>query len=338
MQLHNRINRKELKAKMASDPRPYRTISFYVYHRIKNVPLFRDHLYLLLTSLEVVGRIYVAEEGINAQIALPEENISPLKNKLSEITFLDGIRLNIAVDESDKSLFKLDIKIRNKIVADGIDDPHFDPSNKGNYLNAEKWNEYAEKPNTVIIDMRNHYESEVGHFKGAKLPDSDTFRDELKLVIDEFKNQKDKTILMYCTGGIRCEKASAWMKYNGFNEVYHLEGGIINYVRQVKEKGLENKFIGVNFVFDERLHERITDDIISHCHQCGHPADRHTNCANVGCHALFIQCDDCATKFEGCCSEDCMQILKLPEDLQKSLRKGKVSVHQHYRKGRTLKQ
>ena len=175
---------------------------------------------------------------------------------------------------------------------------------------------YLDDPDTVVIDMRNHYESEVGRFEGASCPDADTFREELKLVIDEYNDNRDKKILMYCTGGIRCEKASAWMRYNGFNEVYHLKGGIINYVNQTKSAGLENKFKGVNFVFDQRLHERVSDDVLSECHQCGTPADKHINCANSGCHLLFIQCDECAEKFQNCCSEKCTDFIQLPLDEQ----------------------
>ena len=127
---------------------------------------------------------------------------------------------------------------------------------------------------------------------------------------------------MYCTGGIRCEKASAFMLHNGFQNVFHLEGGIINYAREVKEKQLPNKFHGKNFVFDNRLGERITDEIIAQCHQCGKPADTHVNCANAACHLLFIQCDACATSFEGCCSKDCLDFIHLPLETQKEKRKG----------------
>lgn len=270
-----------------------------------------------------MGRVYVAHEGINAQIALPSVNFEGFKDKLYTIDFLNQIRLNVAIEERQKSFIKLDVKVRPKIVADGIDDPTFNPSNTGKYLEADGWNEMMNDPETVLIDMRNHYESEVGKFENASCPDADTFRDELKLVIDEYHDTKDKRILMYCTGGIRCEKASAWMKHNGFNEVYHLEGGIINYVNQVKANGLENKFKGVNFVFDQRLHERISDDVIATCHQCGEPADIHINCANTGCHLLFIQCEVCAQKFNHCCSEKCKEIIALPEEVQKEMRKGK---------------
>jgi len=212
--------------------------------------------------------------------------------------------------------------VREKIVADGIADPGFDMNKKGKYVTAAQMNELMKDPDTIVIDMRNHYEYEVGHFENALEIPSDTFREQLPMAVDMMKEKKDKNIIMYCTGGIRCEKASAFMLHNGFNNVFHLEGGIINYAREIRNEGLESKFIGKNFVFDERLGERITDDIISHCHQCGKPADIHVNCANSGCHLLFIQCDECKEKFEGCCSKECRDIIHMPEEEQMKIRRG----------------
>jgi len=333
MLLRNIVNREELKKRMEADMRPYTTISFYIYYPIRDPQAFRDQLYLRWLNFEVVGRVYIAEEGINAQIALPSVYFNSFKEDLYTIDFLSGIRLNTAIEENQKAFIKLDMKVRPKIVADGIDDPEFNPTNTGTYLEAEDWNSYLNDEETVVIDMRNHYESEVGRFENADCPDADTFREELQLVIDKYEGERDKRILMYCTGGIRCEKASAWMRYKGFNEVYHLKGGIINYVKQVKEKALENKFKGVNFVFDQRLHERVSDDIISSCHQCGKPADIHINCANTACHLLFIQCNECASLYDACCSQECADVLKLPIEEQKKLRKG-VKAQRVFKKGR----
>jgi len=323
MLLRNIVNREELKRRMDADARPYTTISFYCYHPISDPQLFRNDLFLRFSQLEVVGRIYIAQEGINAQLALPSIHFEAFKAAVYTIDFLNGIRLNIAIEEKQKSFIKLDIKVRAKIVADGIEDATFSLQNSGNYLDAAAWNDMMEKPDAVVIDMRNHYESEVGRFEGASCPDTDTFREELARVLDLYKDEKVKPILMYCTGGIRCEKASAWMKHNGYNEVYHLEGGIINYVNQVNASSLDNKFKGVNFVFDQRLAERITEDVIAQCHQCGELADKHINCANTGCHLLFIQCDACAAKFEHCCSDQCKAVIHLDADTQVQLRKGK---------------
>lgn len=320
--LHNRISNEELKQLLLQETEPRITISFYCYFPIQNPQEFRDYLYKHFYNLKVFGRIYIAKEGINAQASVPESNFSALKDFLYSIEPLNGLRLNIAVDDDGKSFWVLRIKVRDKIVADGISDPAFNMHNKGKYVDAEKMNEYLKDPSTIVVDFRNHYEYEVGHFQNAVEIPSDTFRDQLPMAADMLKGKEDKNIIMYCTGGIRCEKASAYMLHKGFKNVFHLEGGIINYAKQVKEKGLQSKFIGKNFVFDERLGERITEDVIAHCHQCGKPCDMHTNCKNDGCHLLFIQCEDCAAKYEGCCSTECRETIHEPIERQKQIRKG----------------
>lgn len=320
--LHNRISRKELKERIQQDPTPRTTISFYCYFRIDEPVAFRNKLYTDLKQLGVLGRIYLATEGINAQISIPSSNLENFRSYLYSIPPLHNLRLNIAVDDDGKSFYVLDIKVRKQIVADGITDPYFNMEQKGKYLNAAAFNELTNSKDTVVIDMRNHYEYEVGHFENAIEIPSDTFREQLPMAVEMMSGDKDKNIIMYCTGGIRCEKASAYMLHKGFTNVYHLEGGIINYVNQVKEKGLVNKFHGKNFVFDQRLGERITDEIISQCHQCGKPADTHTNCVNDACHLLFIQCDECREKMEGTCSVACLDFIHLPETEQKKQRSG----------------
>jgi UPF0176 protein len=320
--LHNRVSQAELKKLLYEETEKRTTISFYQYFPISDPQQFRDHLYKALHQLKVFGRIYIAQEGINAQISVPESNVEALKEYLYSIEPLNGIRLNIAVDDDGKSFWVLKIKVREKIVADGIHDPLFSMENKGRYVNAEQMNQLLQDKDTVVIDMRNHYEYEVGHFERAIEIPSDTFREQLPMAVEMMQENKDKTIIMYCTGGIRCEKASAYMLHNGFKNVFHLEGGIINYAKQARESGLESKFIGKNFVFDDRLGERITPDIISKCHQCGQPADTHTNCKNDGCHLLFIQCPACAATYDGCCTPACQAVYNLPAEEQKNLRKG----------------
>jgi UPF0176 protein len=315
--LHNRINRRELKERLRQSDERRVTLSYYKYVQLPDPGAFRDELYRVYKELGVLGRIYVAGEGVNAQISVPEQHFEAFKAAMDRWDFFRNLRLNIAVEDDGKSFFALTIKVRDKIVADGIDDPAFNPSDTGTHLNAENWNRISADPDTIIVDMRNHYESEVGHFQNAITPDVATFREELPKVAEMLADKKDKNILMYCTGGIRCEKASAYMKYRGFEHVFQLEGGIIEYARQVKAGGLENRFIGKNFVFDERLGERISNDVIAQCHQCGQPADAHTNCANDFCHILFIQCDACREKYEGCCSEQCSDFRRLPREEQK---------------------
>jgi UPF0176 protein len=320
--LHNRISQKELKELLYQETEPRTTISFYHYFFIADPASFRNELYSNLHELKVFGRIYVAHEGINAQLSVPASLYESMKEYLYSIPGLNGVRLNIAVDDDGKSFWVLKIKVRDKIVADGITDPAFDMQNRGQYVDAQQFNELTADPATIVVDMRNHYEFEVGHFENAIEVPSDTFREQLPMAAEMLERDKEKNIIMYCTGGIRCEKASAYLLHKGFKNVFHLEGGIIHYANNVKKLGLTNKFKGKNFVFDDRLGERISEEVIAKCHQCGNPADAHTNCKNDGCHLLFIQCESCATRYQGCCSETCQQVYNLPEDQQKELRKG----------------
>jgi UPF0176 protein len=311
-------------------------LSFYAYAQISNPTQFRNELFLAWNKLEVLGRIYVANEGINAQLSFPADNFYAFKDSIEVYDFMKGIRLNIAVEQDDHSFLKLTVKVRDKIVADGLVDETFDVTNIGIHLKAKEFNDLLEDPNTIVVDMRNHYESEIGHFTSAIKPDVDTFRESLPIIEDQLSAHKqDKKLLMYCTGGIRCEKASAYFKHKGFENVYQLEGGIIEYTRQVKAEGLESKFIGKNFVFDHRLGERITDDIVSQCHQCGEACDVHTNCANEGCHLLFIQCESCKSKMEGCCSDECVSIIHLAENEQKAVRRGIKNGNKIFKKGKS---
>ena len=336
MQLYNKLSAQE-RAQMLEEAGTERlTLSFYQYAHIGNPQLFRDHLFISWDPLEVLGRIYVAYEGINAQLSVPAPRFDEFKAHLDSISFLEGVRLNIAIEQDLKSFLKLTIKVRDKIVADGLSDDQFDVTQKGIHVNAQKFNELLISEDTICVDMRNHYESEIGHFKGAVTPDVDTFRESLPLIEEDLAAHKeDKNLVMYCTGGIRCEKASAYFKHKGFKKVYQLEGGIIEYARQVKNQELENKFVGKNFVFDERRGERISEDVIAQCHQCGAPCDTHINCINEACHLLFIQCDSCGEKMNQCCSDACKETLALPEKAQKALRKGTHNSNKIFKKGRS---
>ena len=336
MQLYNTLSAKERETLIEEAGQERLTISFYQYAQIGNPGIFRNHLFIHWNDLDILGRIYVANEGINAQLSVPAENFGAFKKHLDSIAFLKDVRLNIAIEQDNKSFLKLKVKVRKKILADGLNDATFDVTNKGIHVNAEKFNELIEDPNTILVDMRNHYESEIGHFKNAITPDVDTFRDSLDIIekdLEEFK--EDKKLVMYCTGGIRCEKASAYYKHKGFKNVYQLEGGIIEYTRQAKDQDLENKFIGKNFVFDHRRGERISTDVIAQCHQCGKACDTHVNCANEACHLLFIQCEECAEKMIDCCSDECKEIHALPFIEQKKLRKGKTVSNKIFKKGRS---
>lgn len=329
MPSHNIYNKEYLKKKLVEETFKRVTLSFYRYVKIENVEEFRNTLFNAFTELEVLGRIYVAHEGINAQLSVPEQNFKAFKNFINDNDFLKDVPFKIAVEDDGKSFYKLIVRIKIKIVADGLRDDSFDVTNVGNHLDAVSFNEAIENPNTIVIDMRNHYESEVGKFENAICPDADTFRDALPKAVDLVKGKEDQKVLLYCTGGIRCEKASAYFRHHGFKDVSQLYGGIIEYAREVKQKGLPSHFIGKNFVFDERMGERITEDVISHCHQCDKISDRHVNCANDDCHLLFIQCEECSDKYNGCCTPRCQEIAALPLEEQIKLRKGKIKKNAH---------
>jgi UPF0176 protein len=323
MNLYNKTGKEELRKRLMEEPFKRITLSFYRYVKIDNTEIFRNNLFLDFDSLNIFGRVYLAHEGINAQISVPEKNWKKFEEVIYDNLKLRNVPFKIAVEDDGKSFYKLIVRLKNKIVADGLRDDAFDVTNVGNHLTAKEFNEAVEDPNTVVIDMRNHYESEVGKFSNALCPDADTFRDALPKAIEMAKGKEDHKILLYCTGGIRCEKASAYFKHNGFNDVNQLYGGIISYAHEIKEKNIPSKFIGKNFVFDDRLGERITSEIISTCHQCGKTCDTHTNCANPECHLLFIQCDECKEKMNGCCTPRCKDFISLPLEQQKLLRKGK---------------
>ena len=338
MQLYNTLSAEERAELIDQAGKQRLTLSFYAYAKIEDPKKFRDELFIAWNQLDALGRTYVAKEGINAQMSVPAENIEAFRETLEVYDFMKNIRLNVAVDQDDHSFLKLTVKVRDKIVADGLNDETFDVTNIGVHLKAAEFNEILDNPNTIVVDFRNHYESEIGHFKGAITPDVETFRESLPIINEQLKDFKeDKNLVMYCTGGIRCEKASAYFKHQGFKNVFQLEGGIINYAKQIKEENIESKFIGKNFVFDHRLGERITNDIVSQCHQCGKPCDNHTNCENDGCHLLFIQCEECKDKMENCCSVECLETTHLPLVEQVKLRRGIQVGNKIFRKGKSDK-
>lgn len=318
--LSNQLSPEDLRARLAAETEPRVTFSFYRYANIPDPVVFRNQCYLDWSALQVFGRVYIAKEGINGQVSVPASKFEDFKAALYSIDFMDGMRLNIAIEAEAPSFLKLKIKVRDKIVADGLNDETFDVTKRGHHLTAPEVNALLDQEETIVVDMRNHYESEVGYFEGAILPDITNFRDLLPAVEEMLEDKKDKHIVMYCTGGIRCEKASAYYLHRGFENVYMVDGGIIEYARQCEALGLESKYLGKNFVFDERLGERITEHVVSHCHQCGNPTDRQLDCANEACHILFVQCESCADKFNDCCSTQCKDFIELPEEAQHKLK------------------
>ena len=199
-------------ARMEQDGVPRTTLSFYRYVRLENPDQTRNQLYAAWEGMGVLGRTYVASEGINAQISVPTDRFDEFKAHLDSLGWLPNLRLNVAVEQG-KSFFKLIVRVKEKIVADGLNDDTFDVTDCGEHLKADQFNALTDHEDTVLIDMRNSYESEVGHFEGAICPDVNTFREEIVLVESMLQDKKDVNIVMYCTGGIRCEKASAYLKH-----------------------------------------------------------------------------------------------------------------------------
>jgi len=320
MCLYNRVSAEELKKQLENETFTRKTISFYRYFYMGHPQEFRDELYREWDALNCFGRIYVAREGINAQMSVPEHQFESFLKTLAQFEFLKEVPIKYAVEDDGKSFYKLTIKVRPKLVADGLDEGAFDVTNVGTHLSGLEFHKQLEKEETVVVDMRNIYESEIGRFEGAICPEADTFREELEMVVDLLKDKKEKKVLLYCTGGIRCEKASAYLRHHGFEDVNQLLGGILEYARQIKSSGFESKFIGKNFVFDARMGESINGEVISSCHQCGAPFDNYKNCANDACHLLFLQCPDCAVQYNHCCSNECKnELAELKEN--QSLRK-----------------
>lgn len=310
--LHNRISNDILKYRMSLDTEERITVSFYKYCRIHSPKEFRDNLYIAFNTFHILGRIYISQEGINAQVSVPIKFYDCMKSYLHTVHHdFKSLRINKALDDK-KSFWVLCVKVRKKIVSDGInEDIVFNSNRVGIYLKSIEVNKMLDDKDVIFVDMRNKYEYEVGHFKGAISVPSNTFRDQLKIIIHLLKNYKNKKIVMYCTGGIRCEKATFWMKYNGFSKIYHILGGIIGYFHDAKENKLPILFRGKNFVFDSRLGERVSDDIIAYCYQCKVKCDTHVNCRYSLCHFLFIQCPVCSEAFKGCCSDKCLSNITL---------------------------
>ena len=318
--MYNKKSRIELQKSLNKEEFKRITCSFYKYCSIDNLDDFRNKLYVDLKKLDVLGRIYVSKEGINAQISIPEHLLDNFKKYIHSYEIFNDIKFKNAFEEG-VSFLKLKILVRDEIVAYKVPIDSYDMNKIGIHLNPIDFNRSIKDKDSVIVDMRNYYESEVGRFKNAIIPDAHYSKELLPKVAEILEGKEDKKVHLYCTGGIRCEKASSYLIKKGFKEVYQLEGGIIQYAHDIRENNLKSEFIGKNFVFDDRMGERITNDVIAHCHQCKAVSDNHKNCKNDACHLLFIQCSKCAEKYNDCCSKDCSEFLQLDLDTQKKLRK-----------------
>ena len=315
--LYNQKNRLDLLNDINNEDFSRITCSFYKYANIENLETMRNKLFLDWNNLNILGRIYLANEGINAQLSIPENNFKKFMLNLYSYEPFKKIKIKTAIQEG-VSFLKLTIKIKNEIVAYKMNKNSYDMKKVGKHLNYKEFNKAIDN-GAHVVDVRNYYEGEIGKFETALIPDVERSEDLLPEIKKLLKNYKNDKILMYCTGGIRCEKASSYLIKSGFKDVNQLKGGIIQYASDIKKNNVQSKFIGKNFVFDHRLGEKITEDVIGKCHQCNSTADTHRNCKNQSCHILFIQCDKCYNKFKGCCTENCQEFNNLPQERQKEL-------------------
>ena len=327
--LHNKKNKIQLLEDLKNETFARITFSFYKYIKIKKIKDVRDELFIEFNKMKILGRIYIAEEGINAQISVPENKIIIFREYIKNNKLFKNIDIKNAVEEG-LSFFKLTIKIKKEIVAFNISKKEYNMNIVGQHLSYKQFHDAISK-NATVIDMRNYYEGEVGKFENAIIPDVDKSKDLLPEVKKILKGKEKEKILLYCTGGIRCEKASSYLIHHGFKDVNQLDGGIVKYANDIKKNKIKSKFIGKNFVFDNRLGETITEDIISSCHQCSSPSNQHTNCSNKSCNILFIQCSECNRKYKNCCSKKCLDFSSLPIDVQKrKFKSGEIKFSAQY--------
>lgn len=283
--------------------KPYRVLLYYKYSCIENPKRFVEEHRVLCTELGLLGRILVGEEGLNGTLAGTPEATAQYMHAVQNDPRFEGIQFK--VHESDVLPFrKLKIKARNEIVALDLEDD-VSPDEGGAHLSPAEWDALAQQEDVVILDARNTYESVIGKFKNAVTPAIDHFRDFPKWVKENATALEGKKVLMYCTGGIRCEKASAVLKKEGLDDVYQLDGGIINYGKEIPDGLWE----GSCFVFDERMKVQVNDDehheVISTCRFCDTRTDVYYNCCNAECNQLILLCDDCTERSNNACSQEC---------------------------------
>ncbi|RDB31284.1 tRNA uridine(34) hydroxylase [Candidatus Similichlamydia laticola] len=287
---------------LPSKKAPYVVVSYYRLGRIEDVTAEVKSHFFFFQSLDVRSRVYVALSGINAQLSIAWEHYPLLEEWLYHHPFLRGFRCK--VQPADQHVFpRLNVREKRQLVAF---DCEIDVSKTGTYLSPREWRAWLEREERpYLIDVRNDYEWEVGHFEGSVKPHCTSSREFITLV-DGLKKtvSSEKEIMMCCTGGIRCEFFSSFLLNNGFKRVYQLEGGILEYGRQEGNAHWKGKL----FVFDDRLCVDIGETpapTIGICHQCGLPSDCYYNCANMDCNHLFLSCSECLQQWKGCCRAGC---------------------------------
>ncbi len=282
----------------------YNTLLYYCYSAIENAEQFAAEHLQFCKSLNLVGRIIVADEGLNGTVSGAEGSCKAYMEKLhGDPRFA---RIDFKVDEvPEPSFIKMHCRYKSEIVHSGLRDPHIiNPEKKtGIHLEADEFINMKDNDDVVILDVRSDYEHSIGRFKNAVTLDIENFRD-FPAKINELARYKDKKIITYCTGGIKCEKASALLLHEGFENVYQLHGGIIKYGKEAGGKDFEGKC----YVFDNRVAvdvNSVNPVVISTCRNCGSHTTKMINCANPECNEHFTQCDGCGEKLEGACSPAC---------------------------------
>ncbi len=297
----------------------YRVISFYRYVVLDSPETLQENLAEKCKQLGILGRILVGGEGINGAVCGEDIHIREFQAFLED--HFPALRYREQI-VGVQAYHKLVVRVRKEIVVLGKD---VSISGKAEHISPEQlksW--YDTKKDFVIIDARNEHEAAVGKFKDAVVLPIKTFK-EFPEAIEKFEHLKNKEVVMYCTGGIRCEKASAYMKEKGFSSVYQLEGGIIHYVNQYPDTHYE----GACFVFDDRL-SSYTEKPISVCVICSKPCADYTNCFNLDCDDLFVCCVSCRQKMHNTCSEECMQAPRQRKLKEKNEKLPLVGVVENY--------
>lgn len=284
-----------------------KVILFYKYVDIQYPKQILKWQMQVCTDLGLKGRIILAEEGINATLGGQTEHVDRYMQLMNEHPYFGGIDFKEC--EGDADYFpRLRIVVKDEIVHLGVDPKKITPKQGGTHLTPEQvHNLIKNKPdNLVILDTRNTYESKIGKFTDALTPDLKNFRDFPQYIDDNIEQFKDKQVLMYCTGGIRCERATAYLNVKGVAEkVYQIQGGIQRYIEQFPD----GYFRGKNYVFDGRVTVRVNADILSNCELCNVACDDYNNCLNANCNRHFIGCDACVTKYQGACSATCTELI-----------------------------
>lgn len=283
----------------------YRVLLYYHYVRIEDPHTAREEHLAYCKSIGLLGRIYISEEGINGTISGLTEQVQTYINWMEQHPYFKGVTYKI--DESDRHAFKkMHVRVKNELVNFSLEDDINPKELTGRYIEPAEFFSRIDDPDTVIIDARNDYEYDLGHFRGAVKPDIKTFR-ELPNWIRANKSQfEGKKILTYCTGGVRCEKFSGWLKREGFDDVGQLHGGIVTYGKDPVAQGAY--WDGQCYVFDNRIAvpvNQVNPVVVGKDFFTGEPCERYINCANPECNKQILCTEENEKRFKGSCSDHC---------------------------------